>query len=545
MKRFFRTLSVFLFVVIFHVAAQEHFPRHVLLIGIDGISTEGFQFSSTPAIRELIRQGTLSITTRCVMPSVSAPNWATILSGMGPEQHGVTNNEWSANNYTIEPIIRDQEGYIPTIFTAIRETYPDAKTGFFHDWDWLGSFVNSKSVSVAEFTKGHPAITARAAQFIKEEKPLFTFVYYGWPDGVAHRKGHGSPEYLEAIHDIDSDIATLVAALKESGTYDKTNIVIVSDHGFMHKEHGGESMLEMEVPWLVAGPGIRKNFLLEQPNDAMNTTPTIAALLGIEARPEWIGRTVGAVFAAAHVAGVKMYVPKPSCIPGSGVTLAPTEYTLSTPYPDAAIHYTLDGSDPDEGSALYKKPLTLDKSVELRAACFEGGGRSRIVSVKNVRVKGIRSVSLANEPAEKYHGIGGALSLVDGITASTDFHDKNWLGFEGKDLDAEIVFDEVRDITSISVRCLSENRSWIYLPPRVEFYAPNGKGVYEIIGIGTPDASTFIGTQIVTFSPTFPAIRSDRVKVFVRSPGVCPVDKPGAGYAGWLFVDEVSFRIRN
>jgi hypothetical protein len=533
---------ILLLACIIQLSGQTHLPRHVLLIGIDGVSTEGFQFSTTPVLWELIRQGTLSMNTRCVMPSVSAPNWATILSGMGPEQHGVTSNEWSAINHSIEPIITDADGFIPTIFTAIRKAYPEAKTGMFHDWDWLGSFVNRRSISRLEFTKGHGSITAHASDFIKSEKPLFTFVYYGYPDGVAHRQGHGTREYFDAIREIDSDIGALVAALKESNMYEQTAILVVSDHGFLHKEHGGETMIEMEVPWLIAGPGIRRNVLLEQPNDAMNTTPIIARLLKIEPWSAWIGRAVDAAFEGRGDGPENRYVPRPSCTPGSAVTLAPVAYTLATPYPLSDIHYTLDGSDPTESSTKYSKPILVEESTELRAACFAEGAASRNIAVRNIRVKGIREITATKEPAEKYHGIGGTRSLVDGITGTTNFLDGNWLGYEGKDLEAEVEFDEVRKLSAISVRCLSENKSWIYLPGKVEFYTADDGKHFSLIGSGSSENSLTSDPQIVTYTAKFENLQARRIKVVVKNTGVCPPQRPGAGNPAWLFVDEVVFR---
>ena len=78
--------------------AQQDVTKRVILIGIDGVSAEGFQYSNTPVMNSLISKGAISLKTRGVMPTVSAPNWATILSGAGPEQHGVTSNNWSLLN---------------------------------------------------------------------------------------------------------------------------------------------------------------------------------------------------------------------------------------------------------------------------------------------------------------------------------------------------------------------------------------------------------------------------------------------------------------
>lgn len=47
-----------------------------------------------PHLDSLLAEGVLSVETRCVMPSVTLPNWTSHLTGSGPEQHGVVDNDW-------------------------------------------------------------------------------------------------------------------------------------------------------------------------------------------------------------------------------------------------------------------------------------------------------------------------------------------------------------------------------------------------------------------------------------------------------------------
>ena len=55
--------------------------------------------------------------------------------------------------------------------------------------------------------------------------------------------------------------------------------------------------------------------------------------------------------------------------------------TLSTPnQKGAGVHYTLDGGEPSEKSLLYKKPLFLTGTTEVRAAAFENGRRVSLTS---------------------------------------------------------------------------------------------------------------------------------------------------------------------
>ncbi len=71
--------------------------EHVIIIGCDGMSPDGVQKAETPNTRRLMREGAFNLHARGVMPTVSSPNWASMIMGAGPEQHGVTSNEWETN----------------------------------------------------------------------------------------------------------------------------------------------------------------------------------------------------------------------------------------------------------------------------------------------------------------------------------------------------------------------------------------------------------------------------------------------------------------
>ena len=55
------------------------------------------------------------------------------------------------------------------------------------------------------------------------------------------------------------------------------------------------------------------------------------------------------------------------------VFLEKTTVSLITDKPDLAIHYTLDGKEPDTNSRIYTHPFTVNKTVVLKAKCFSEG----------------------------------------------------------------------------------------------------------------------------------------------------------------------------
>jgi alpha-mannosidase len=70
--------------------------------------------------------------------------------------------------------------------------------------------------------------------------------------------------------------------------------------------------------------------------------------------------------------------------PTSGF-LESTEVRLSTPDPEAAVHFTLDGSEPGAGSPAYVAPLRIDRDCTLRARALHPGRDDRFVAVREFR----------------------------------------------------------------------------------------------------------------------------------------------------------------
>jgi arylsulfatase A-like enzyme len=74
------------------------------------------------------------------------------------------------------------------------------------------------------------------------------------PDHLQHAIGAGSPQARGAIRNDDREVGLLLERLRELGLSDKTNIVVVSDHGFGHGAFGVDVIGELIKAGLKAGP---------------------------------------------------------------------------------------------------------------------------------------------------------------------------------------------------------------------------------------------------------------------------------------------------
>jgi predicted AlkP superfamily pyrophosphatase or phosphodiesterase len=266
-------------------------PR-VIIVGLDGASPNGLRNAKTPNIGALRDAGAYTYHARGVMPTVSSPNWASMIMGAGPEQHGITSNEWEREKFEIPPTATGPGGIFPTIFGVLREQKPAARIGCFYDWKGFGRLLEPKAPDALEHGEGPADTVRRAVAFWKSRKPDFIFIQLDHVDHAGHESGHGTPPYYEAIAEADRLIGEMIAAVRQTGLNDETVFIVTADHGGRGKKHGEDNLDCIEIPWIIAGPGIARGRQIKAPVNIFDTAPTVARLLGLKAPECWIGRPV-------------------------------------------------------------------------------------------------------------------------------------------------------------------------------------------------------------------------------------------------------------
>jgi arylsulfatase A-like enzyme len=89
---------------------------------------------------------------------------------------------------------------------------------------------------------------------LPELKPDVIVNWLTEPDHIQHAVGAGSDEARAAIRGNDREIGLVLERLRELGLADKTNIIVVSDHGFGHGIFGVNVTGELIKAGLKAGP---------------------------------------------------------------------------------------------------------------------------------------------------------------------------------------------------------------------------------------------------------------------------------------------------
>ncbi|OQX97703.1 MAG: hypothetical protein B6I20_12170 [Bacteroidetes bacterium 4572_117] len=533
-------ISILLLSIISCQQEKHEKADRIILIGIDGVSLSGFEKAKTPNINKLIKNGAVSLKTRAVMPTISGPNWASHLLGAGPEQHGITINGWTKANGTVIPSIQDIDGYFPSVFQLIREQLPKAKIGAFYDWSPLGDMYNKKHLDKDEYIDNYIEVFKKSTTWIIENKADFAFIYAGLPDTKGHSYKWESDEYIKAIEDVDVQIGFLMDELSKANMFDETNFIVVTDHGGVGYGHGGLSMAEIEIPWIISGPGIIKDKTIKQVNNVENTSSTIAYMFGLKQPYEWTGKVVKGAFSSFEDSknNTMGYINQPFSNAKSGIfqDIQKVDFYNNDSSP---IYYTVDGSVPDSSSLKYENTLSFDKSVSINAISIKNGIKSRILNLDIEISYPVKSARLKKQAAKEYSAQGVA-TLFDLEIGTNYFKDGQWLGFHENDMVLNIDFAESKNINSVKISCLKNEYSYIFAPQSIEIFASENGTDYELVKSMTKaeiDEVTFSGLNLVVLQ--FQAINSRYLKLVAKNIGKCPAGHRAEGEKAWLFVDEV------
>jgi predicted AlkP superfamily pyrophosphatase or phosphodiesterase len=253
-------------------AQNQPLAKHVILIGLDGWATHDFiehysepdHSDEIPNILNLMQGGSYSMHKRCVMPASSAINWSSMFMGVGPEMHGYT--QALSQVPEVPSIITNENGILPTIFSAIREQCPEAETGCSFDWNGIKYLIDTLAVShVICFPENYDLVEENCysiERYIREKKPIFYIPYFGGIDATGHRYNWYSDEYYNYVARIDTCIGRIIQALKDAGIYDETIIIVTGDHGGHDRSHGTTLMRDMETPLIFFGKNVRSGYLI-------------------------------------------------------------------------------------------------------------------------------------------------------------------------------------------------------------------------------------------------------------------------------------------
>ena len=222
--------------------------KHVVLIGVDGMGAY-CKNADVKNINRIFEHGAVTYECSSVYRTVSAQCWGSMLMGVAPETHGLTNQKL-INEENIDGC--------PTVFRIIHEAFPDSHSASFCCWNPINHGIVEDLPSLTREKVGDDAAAARVEEYIRERGvPALLFIQMNRIDASGHKYGYGTPDYLRDVEEADSYVGDVYSVYERAGVLSETLFIVTADHGGIEKTHGGGSPEEMNVFFGAAGHNVR------------------------------------------------------------------------------------------------------------------------------------------------------------------------------------------------------------------------------------------------------------------------------------------------
>lgn len=267
----------------------------VLLVSIDGARPDGLRAAN---VGPLLDEATYTMTARTTVPPVTAPSHMSMISGVGPERHGVRDNLW-----------RRGAPYpaAPTVFSEAKRA--GLRAGLFTQKGYIMGIADPRHMDRTELVPARaatmtPDLVAAVGAFIRSVRPHVTLAHISEPDFAGHGDGWMSFGYLQALRRAVAGIVALRHSLRDAGIEEQCMVIVTADHGGIGRDHVELVPEVLTIPWLAIGRGVRKGFTIERPIMIYDTAATMLHALGLSIPQGWDGRPVVETFAARPAAPV-------------------------------------------------------------------------------------------------------------------------------------------------------------------------------------------------------------------------------------------------
>ncbi|KAF4696385.1 hypothetical protein FOZ60_000837 [Perkinsus olseni] len=218
--------------------------KRAIIIGIDGLGgvyLRNVTKDQAPTLKSLIDSDECAYTfsVRNKNPTVSAPNWSTILTGMPPAETGILSNSWSIADLTPGSLVDGRVAPVsgagelpPTIFHLAKSFSKEISTASAYAWPWL-QLMSASDVDHEFDGKMHDEGSVKFLfdLMITDDAPHVAFLHLDEVDSAGHGSYWGSPQYYAALKNADGYVLKVLEALGQAGIEDETLVLITADHG--------------------------------------------------------------------------------------------------------------------------------------------------------------------------------------------------------------------------------------------------------------------------------------------------------------------------
>ncbi|HHY87159.1 MAG TPA: alkaline phosphatase family protein [Verrucomicrobia bacterium] len=258
--------------------------EHVVLLVWDGMRPDFITPEHAPTLHALAQEGVFFANHHSVYCTATIVNGTAMATGLYPHRHGVYANsiylpdfqplrpvgaqsmetvrhcdELSGGNYLVGPTIAEVlqaagkhtaiAGSKTVALMHDRKPRPDGQTNnitVFEGRTLPPSYVEVLRARQGRFPAAAPGANSEMPNESRDQwttsallkslwehgVPAFSLLWLSEPDFSQHAAGPGSPKALNALKSSDRRLAEVLAELDRRGVRDKTDVFVVSDHGF-------------------------------------------------------------------------------------------------------------------------------------------------------------------------------------------------------------------------------------------------------------------------------------------------------------------------
>lgn len=317
------------------LAQNRSAPHAQVVIVVDGLRPDDVTPEVMPRVSALGRRGIVFNAHHSVFPTVTRVNASSMVTGVYPEGHGLLGNTIyipavnatrgldTGSREVLESVARASGPLLtaPTLGELMQRAGKKLMTagsgssgalflldstgvGIAAHQDFsrplaIGSRLTEMLGSPPAHGTPNDALNKRAFDAyltlgLDDIHPDLAFLWISDPDTTAHAKGTGTPITRQALTFVDAQIGRVEDTLRARNLLDRTNVIVVSDHGF--STHTGELKLESLVqPFAKAMPDGSRDIVVAEGavyfRGSADPARVAAVVAALQKRPE-----VGAIF---------------------------------------------------------------------------------------------------------------------------------------------------------------------------------------------------------------------------------------------------------
>lgn len=196
--------------------------------------------------------------------------------------------------------------------------------------------------------------------------------------------------------------------------------------------------------------------------------------------------------------------------------------------------------------SLYKEPFFIEETSKIEAYLVPDYMMpSDTISATFFKKPNNYTIEIKSKYNPQYHA-GGNDGLLDGINGTTNWRKGDWQGYQSQDFEAIVDLQNAKEVSNFSATFLQDQRSWIMMPTKVEYYSSSDNINFTLITSIANDVDPKKDENTIKdfhFTSSKP-INARYVKVIAENFGKLPEWHLGFPFDGdaFIFIDEITIK---